>query len=156
MGGHFAEEPEAIAKVDVHDIGSGLVYENDDCRVTGSHVLHGDFAHVPDFEWHCLGYRIEAEGKILTISGDTVLCDGIISLARNADLLVQCCHMPQSKVNNIAIQYLANSVLPSSAQVGQIAAQANVKRMVLTHLSASITQDNFDEILSRHPPRICG
>ena len=103
---------------------------------------------MPDFDWHCLGYRIEAEGKILAISGDTVLCDGIIALAENADLLVQCCHMPQSKVTNIAMKYLAAGVLPSSLQVGQIAAQANVKRLVLTHLSASITQDNFPEILA--------
>ena len=146
LGGHFGEEPAAIGLVDVCEVGPGLVFENDDCRVTAEYVLHGDFSHVPDFDWHCLGYRIEAEGKVVTISGDTVLCDGILSLAENADLLIQCCHMPASKVNSIAMKYLSDTVLPSSAQVGQIAAQAHVKRMVLTHLSATINQDNFAEI----------
>jgi len=148
LGGDFAEEPEAIALVDVHDVGSGVVFESDDCRVTAEYVRHGDFAHVPDFKWRCLGYRIEAEGKVVTISGDTVMCDGIIDLADGADLLVQCCHMPQSKVTNIAMKYLATNILPSSAQVGKIAAQAGVKRMVLTHLSATINRDKFAEILA--------
>lgn len=147
LGGSLAEEPNAIGKVDVRDVGPGLVFENEECRITAAYVLHGDFAHLPDFDWRCLGYRIEAEGKVVTISGDTVPCDGIISLAREADLLVQCCHMPASKVNSIAMKYLSDFVVPSSTQAGQIAAQAKVKRLVLTHLSASITQDNFDEIL---------
>jgi ribonuclease Z len=56
--------------------------------------------------------------------------------------------MPQSKVTNIAMKYLATNILPSSAQVGKIAAQAGVKRMVLTHLSATINRDKFAEILA--------
>jgi ribonuclease Z len=149
LGGHFAEEPEAIALVNVRDVGPGVVYESDDCRVTAKYVRHGDFSHVLDFDWRCLGYRIEADdNKVVTVSGDTILCDGIIDLADGADLLIQCCHMPQSKVTNVAMNYLATNILPSSAQVGKIAAQAGVKRMVLTHLSATINQDNYADILA--------
>ncbi len=145
-GGSWAERPEAITRVAVRDVGPGLVAETGQWRVSADYVLHGNFTHAPDFNWHCLGYRIEAEDKVVTISGDTVPCDGIIKLARDADLLVQCCHLPQSLVNNPLMQYLTTSILPSSGQAGIIAAEAGVKRMVLTHLSDTITQDTFPEI----------
>lgn len=178
MGGSWAERPEAITQVDVKDIEPGLIAtgccvnnRTDSLNYTGNssdassdkyvrssktnqwkvyadYVLHGDFAHVPDFEWRCLGYRIEAEGKVLTISGDTVSCDGIIGLAKDADLLIQCCHLPKSQVNNPVMKYLTTSIVPSSGQVGSIAAEAGVKRMVITHLSATISPENYAEIHS--------
>ena len=132
----------------MQDIEPGLIAETNSWKVYAEYVLHGDFAHVPDFDWRCLGYRIEAEGVVVTISGDTVYSDGILGLAKDADLLVQCCHMPKSRVNNPVMGYLTTSILPSSGQVGAIAAQAGAKRMVLTHLSESISTDNEQEIFS--------
>ncbi|MFQ6030172.1 MAG: MBL fold metallo-hydrolase, partial [Dehalococcoidia bacterium] len=95
----------------------------------------------PDFDWRCLGYRIEAQNKVVTISGDTVPCPGISGLARDADLLVQCCMWPESARTDPALLILTETILPTTTQAGQIAAEAGVKRMVLTHLSASINQD---------------
>jgi len=145
-GGSWAERPEAITQVAVKDVEPGLIAETDQWKVFADYVLHGDFAHVHDFEWRCLGYRIEAQGKVVTISGDTVLCDGIIGLAKNADVLIQCCHLPKSRVTNPVMKYLTTSILPSSGQVGAIAAQAGVKRMVITHLSESISTENVSEV----------
>jgi len=146
-GGSWGERPEAITKVDVRDVEPGLIVETDHWKVFADHVMHGNFEHVPDFEWRCIGYRIEAEGKVVTISGDTIPCEGIIGLAKDADLLVQCCHMPKKLVNNPLMEYITASILPSSGQVGSVAAEAKVKRMVITHLSATINQDNYSEIL---------
>ncbi len=146
MGGSWEERPEAISQVDVQDVEPGLIAETESWKVYTDYVLHGDFGHVPDFDWRCLGYRIEAENKVVTISGDTVYCDGILNLAKDADLLVQCCHLPKSRVTNPVMKYLTTSILPSSGQVGAIAAQAGAKRMVLTHLSESISTDNQEEI----------
>jgi len=146
-GGHWNERPESIAKVNVRDVEPGLIAGNERWRVYGEYVRHGEFQHAPDFKWYCLGYRIEAEGKVLTISGDTVPCQGIIKLAKDADLLIQCCHMKKSQVNNPLMEYLTTSILPSSGQAGEIASEAGVKRMVLTHLSATITSTDLPEIL---------
>lgn len=146
-GGSWDEQPEAISKVAVRDIGAGLVAEGDGWRVSADIVLHGDFSHVPDFDWPCLGYRLEAEGKVLAISGDTVPCTGIVRLAQDADLLVQCCHMPKRAVDNPVSKYLTQAILPSSGQVGAIAAEAGARRMVITHLSESISAANYAEIL---------
>ncbi|MEJ2749904.1 MAG: MBL fold metallo-hydrolase, partial [Anaerolineae bacterium] len=126
--------------------GPGLVAETDQWQVFADYVRHGEFPQAPDFDWRCLGYRLEAEGKVVTISGDTVPCAGIINLAQDADLLVQCCHIRQSQVTTPLMTYFTISILPSSGQVGSIAAAAQVKRMVLTHLSASMTPDSYEEI----------
>ncbi len=131
---------ETIHDVVVHEIGSGVAAEGDGWRVISDYVLHGEFPHAPDFDWHCLGYRIEAQDQAVAISGDTVPCPGISKLARDADLLVQCCMWPESALNNPGIRVLTETILPTTAQAGQIAAEAGVKRMVLTHLSASVNQ----------------
>lgn len=146
-GGTWQERPEAITQVAVQDVEPGRIAEKDGWQVFADYVLHGAFAHAPDFEWHCLGYRLQAEGKTIAISGDTVACEGLNNLAQGADLLIQCCHFPHKLVNNPVTEYLTTSILPSSRQVGTIAAEANVKRLVLTHLSASISKANETEIL---------
>jgi ribonuclease Z len=129
-----ARSAEAYHDVAVNEIGSGIAAEGDGWRMLSEYVLHGDFPQAPDFEWHCLGYRIEAQGQVVTISGDTVPCPGINSLARDADLLVQCCMWSESGLTNPGLRILTESVLPSTTQAG-------VKRMVLTHLSASVNRE---------------
>lgn len=148
-GGSWDERPEMIAQVDVTDVEPGLIAETDSWKIFAEYVVHGDFAHVPDFDWRCLGYRIEAEGKVVTISGDTVKCEGLIKLAQDADLLVQCCHLPKSKTNTPVMKHLIESILPSSGEVGAIGAEAGVKKMVLTHLSATINDGNWARLSGR-------
>jgi len=146
-GGSWGERPEAISRVAVRDVEPGLIAEGEGWRVFGEYVRHGEFPHAPNFKWYCLGYRVEAEGKAVAISGDTVLCEGVVKLAAGADLLVQCCHMKKSQVgDNPVMAYLAGSILSFSGQVGAIAAKARVKRMVLTHLSAAIKAADLPEI----------
>lgn len=147
-GGSWGERPEAIAKVTVQDIGAGVVTRGNGWQVTADFVTHGIFPHAPDFEWCCLGYRLEAEGKVVTISGDTVPCDGIVRLAQDADLLVQCCYLPQRDINNPLRRYITETILPSSGQVGAIAAAAGVKQMVLTHLSPAINQETAVAVIA--------
>ncbi len=39
----------------------------------------------------CLGYRVNAGGRVLSYTGDTVMCEGVRELARGADALVIDC-----------------------------------------------------------------
>ncbi len=74
---------------------------------------------------NAIGYRFEADGKALVYSGDTDVCDGIIRLAEHADLLVlECSFDDDDKV--------AGHLTPTEA--GRIAAEAGVRRLILTHL----------------------
>jgi ribonuclease Z len=42
-------------------------------------------------ETDCLGYRVNVGGRVLSYTGDTVMCDGVYELARDADVLVMEC-----------------------------------------------------------------
>src|SRR5208283_1299482 len=51
-------------------------------RVTPYHVVHDDRAGP------CLGFRFEAEGKVIAYSGDTEWTDALIDIGRDADLFI--------------------------------------------------------------------
>lgn len=69
-----------------------------------------------------LAYRVEWEGRSLVYSGDTDESDSLVALARGADLLVLEASNPFKVPGHLT---------PSEA--GRLAAQAQVKRLVLTH-----------------------
>ncbi len=73
----------------------------------------------------CCGYRVEANGKSVVYTGDTDYCDEAIELAKNADLLIIECSFPDALKSE-------GHLTPGLA--GKIAKQANVKKLVLTHL----------------------
>ena len=47
---------------------------------------------------------------------------------------------PESALTNPTVQIFTESVLPTTSQAGQIAVEAGVKRLVLTHLSPSVNE----------------
>ena len=81
----------------------------------------------------CYGYRFEAEGKVVAISGDTIDCDGLARLARDADVLVHCCYMASAEIENEHFRRVVQHTLAAGDTVGKIAARANAKTLVLTH-----------------------
>ena len=120
--------------VQVKQVTPGLVYTGDDLKVRTEYVDHGNRLGLSRERWPCLGYRVEAEGKVIAISGDTVACDGLDSLARGADVLVQCCYLAEDEITHPEFERLAKYVIASSKQAGQIAARNHVKKLVLTHI----------------------
>ncbi len=118
------------------DVLRGLVYDGGKWRVYADVVVHGhdlDFPSAFTHRWVCLGYRVEAEGKVITISGDCVACEGLEHLAHEADILVQCCFLAQAEITTPALVRLARGTIACADTVGKIATQARVKRLVLTH-----------------------
>jgi ribonuclease BN (tRNA processing enzyme) len=69
-----------------------------------------------------LAYRVEAAGRSLVYSGDTDASDSLVDLARKADLLVLEAANPSK---------IPGHLTPPEA--GRLAAQAGVKRLLLTH-----------------------
>ena len=119
--------------VEVEETGAGLVCEGGGWKVFAEFVEHGQGLGIPDFDWVTLGYRLEAAGKTLAISGDTIPCAGLERLARGADVLVLCCYLAEAEVTDAHTERLTRHLFPSSAQAGKIAAEAGVKKLVLTH-----------------------
>ncbi len=122
--------------VAAEDVAPGLVVESSGWKVIADTVVHGDgLGFPPAFlkRWSCYGYRLEAEGKVVTISGDTIPCAGIDRLARNADVLVHCCYMASGEAENDHFRRLLQFTMAGGDTVGKIAARANAKTLVLTH-----------------------
>lgn len=136
-----------------HDLPAGSDVERDGWRVHAGAVEHGHSLGFSHEEWPCLGYRLEAEGRILTISGDTIDCPGVRDLAADADVLVQCCYLPEAAVDTHEKRILVDQVLASSTQAAAIASAAKVKRMVLTHIAAGGDEkenEMFEEASHEH------
>lgn len=79
-------------------------------------------AHAPE----SVAFRIEdaGTGKILAISGDTDVCEGLVDAARGADVAVFECSFPEGRK-------VEGHLTPGEA--GRIASRAAVRRLVLTH-----------------------
>jgi len=120
------------------DLEGGLVYDGEQWKVSAEVVIHGhglDFPTAFKQQWVCLGYRVEAEDKVIVISGDSIACEGLERLARDADVLVLCCYLAQAEITTPSMERLAKDTIACSDTVGKIAKQARVKKLVLTHLS---------------------
>lgn len=72
------------------------------------------------------GYRFTAEsGGTLVVTGDTAWCDPLVTLCRDADLLIAEC---SGDAAHPAEGHL------TAPEVGRLAAEARVKQLALTHL----------------------
>ena len=118
------------------DVATGPVLDTGRWKVSAELVDHGDsLGFPPEFlkRWICYGYRFEAEGKVVAISGDTIPCAGIDRLARDADVLVHCCYMASAEAENEHFRKLLRHTMSGGDTVGKTAARANAKTLVLTH-----------------------
>jgi ribonuclease Z len=120
--------------VEAHDTGPGLAHDAGDWKVHAEYMSHGHGLGMTLEDWPCLGYRIEAEGKAVTISGDAVASPELQRLAREADVLVQCCYLAGAEITDPDLELISEHVLAPSTMVGKIAREARVGKLVLTHI----------------------
>ena len=98
-----------------------------------------------------IGFRIEHDGKVAALVGDTIPCAGLDDLCLNADIYVQ------TVIRDDMVKQLA-TILPNSqrfldildyhstvAQAGQTAARNNVKTLMLTHCVPAVQPGQEDE-----------
>jgi ribonuclease Z len=104
-------------------------------------VSAGDTFQVGDIEFtaaaaeHCqpylvsLAYRLVADGRVLVFSGDTAPCDGVASLARDADLLLHDCNVR----DEVRARLGRVSIHSTPGEVAATAAGAGVRHVVAVH-----------------------
>ncbi|MHA1650562.1 MAG: MBL fold metallo-hydrolase [Candidatus Helarchaeota archaeon] len=90
--------------------------ERENWKIQAFPVQHGIEAY---------GFKLIAEGKTIVYSGDTGYCEELIQMAQNADLLIHECSYPT--------EYGHGKGHTTPLEVGQIAQDANVKQVILTH-----------------------
>jgi ribonuclease BN (tRNA processing enzyme) len=78
-------------------------------------------------------------------------------LAKNTDALVICCYLSRTEMLEREGRLTGKHILACSPQVGQIAARANARKIVLTHIrskSEDLMTEMVDEIKSDYSGRI--
>jgi ribonuclease BN (tRNA processing enzyme) len=81
-----------------------------------------------------VGFRFESEGRVLSYTGDTEVCDGAVALARDADLLVIECSAHRAFPGHL-----------TPAGVASIVRDSGARRVVLVH----VYPDPDEESLAR-------
>jgi len=115
------------------------VVTDDNVTVTATLVSHYDV--YPAFGFR---FDLKKSGVSVTFSGDTTKSDNLIALAKDTDILV---HEAQFSLddayyhNRFPPNYLVNSHT-SAEQVGEVAAAANAKHVVLSHYSPTDLPDS--------------
>ena len=127
--------PAAGGRINTHTVKEGLVYEDPDVRIIAFRVDHRPV--VPAF-----GFRFEskdAEGgvtKTIVISGDTHPNENLVQHARGVDVLVHEVCLPEffDQSDTPEVAAILKRYHTSADEVGQVAAAAGVKLLVLTHV----------------------
>ncbi|MDF3073683.1 MAG: fold metallo-hydrolase [Alphaproteobacteria bacterium] len=126
------KRPSTLAlQVEVQEIEDGEIISHADMTVRAVRVEHSPIKNA-------FGFVFEAAGRKLAFSGDTAFCPALIEASRNADVLVHECfiHREMKIIPGVRTQEGTDAVASYhtlSSEVGKVAAQANVKCLVLNH-----------------------
>ena len=127
--------PSLPPEVRVTEIEEGKVLERDGLRVSAFLVEHDPVKPA-------YGYRFDAEGQSVVVSGDTRPCENLMRASRGVDVLVhECCEMSKTswvpgcgwatieeKIRDLA------SYHTQPEDIGRVAEGARPGRFILTHL----------------------
>ena len=132
------KHPAAGATIRTHEVREGVVYDDGAVRVTAFVVDHRPVE--PAF-----GYRFDCGGKSIVISGDTRPTPNLVKFAKGADILVMEAYLPEHflKVDTPEVAARLMHYHTSAEEAGRIAAEAEVKTLVLTHLIPAGAAETF-------------
>lgn len=116
-----------------HILSPDFTKKADNWTVTSFTVDHGDI--------EAYGFLVEAEGKRVIYSGDTAPSQNLVKVAKGADLLIHECSLPDRLKDQAP-----NHTTPG--ELGILAAQAEVKTLVITHLYPEILDELGDALRS--------
>jgi ribonuclease Z len=115
-------------KANVHEIAVGVVYRDERVTIRAFAVPHSAWKYA-------FGYRVETPDRTIVISGDTRPSGAIAAACHGCDVLIHEVYSDAGFANVPARRQAYHAQAHTSAtQLGAIAAQANPKLLVLTHL----------------------
>ena len=113
--------------VHAHEVRPGAVYRDDAVRVSAIQVAHGAWKYA-------YGYRFEAGGKIIVISGDTTYSTALLEAAKGCDILVHEFYSQKGwEARTPDWQRYHAAYHTSAIDLGKLAAAAKPKKLVLYH-----------------------
>jgi ribonuclease BN (tRNA processing enzyme) len=113
--------------VEAKDVQPGVVWEDENVKVTAFEVAHGDWAQA-------FGYRFETPDRVVVISGDTAPTEAVVEYCSGCDILV---HEVYSQAGfdrrSPDWQRYHAASHTSAPELGRIASRAGARLVVLTH-----------------------
>jgi ribonuclease BN (tRNA processing enzyme) len=148
------------ASIEVKELVAGSVVSLDGVTVT---VAENSHFKIPENRGatekaKSLSFRFDFDDRSIVYTGDTGPSEAVENLARNADLLIiemmdipavlgfirkSNPNMPQRQLDGVEWHFRAHHLLPH--QVGELAANAGVKRVVVTHMVPNISNEAMAE-----------
>jgi len=127
-------------RIDAHEIKPGVVYQDANVKVTAFAVAHGSWRYA-------YGYRFDAGGRSIVISGDTGPTDSVAQACHGCDLLFhEAYSVKWFDESKPGWQKYLSSFHVSTTQLAAIAAAAKPKQLVLYH-QMFVAGDNPDVIM---------
>ena len=143
-----------------HDVGIGVVYQDANIKVTAVENSHFDFHNggQGSDRHKSYSYRFETPDRVIVFTGDTGPSDAVTELAKGASLLVtetsSCEDRKQAMINDGRWQAMSPgeqaSIMRQATQghmtldvIGKVATRADVKTVVLTHLTQRVGSDDY-------------
>lgn len=116
-------------RVNVHEIGPGVVYRDQNVTVTAIPVKHGIWKEA-------FGYKIQTKDRTIVISGDTAPTDAIVKACDGCDVLVHEVFNPHGdELTEPHWKEYFRTFHTSPAELGEIARRAHPKLLVVYHES---------------------
>jgi ribonuclease BN (tRNA processing enzyme) len=113
--------------VHVHEIKPGEIYRDARVRVSAFGVAHGSWKRA-------YGYRFDAGGKMIVISGDTTFSESLIAAAKGCDILVHEFYSQKGwEARTPEWQRYHAAFHISALDLGKLAARLQPKKLVLYH-----------------------
>lgn len=114
-------------KVEVRDISPGVVYQDQNVKVTAFPVKHGSWKQA-------FGYRFDTPDRSIVLSGDTAPTDAVVNACNGCDVLLHEVYNPKGAEMRTTHwkEYFA-AFHTSPQQLGDIATRARPKLLVLYH-----------------------
>ena len=119
-------------KVDAHDVQPGNIYQDGNVSVKAFLVKHGSWKEA-------LGYRFDAAGKSIVVSGDTSPAQSVVEACAGCDALIDEVYSGRAqnpnKLSMPVEQWMKyeSEFHTSAPELGEIAAKAKPKILILTH-----------------------
>ena len=142
-----------------HDVQPGVIYEDANIKVTAAENTH---FHIPEGtpyagKYKSYAYRFQTPDRVIVFTGDTGPSDAVTELAKNADVLVSEVASAEDLKQVLIKAGSWQSMSPDQQtafmrhiveehltpeEVGKMAARANVKKVILTHLTLTVTEND--------------